>query len=74
MFSPVTYQSVEEFAGDANIDLLKLKTSTLTVFQKSGKVEAIKHVNSTVSPGNPLPLPSTYRFVSKIAENQPVRN
>lgn len=74
MFTPISYQSVEEYAGDSNIDLQELKASTITVINTQGKVEAIKHVNKMVSPKKPLPLPSTYRFVSKLAEIGLLRN
>jgi hypothetical protein len=66
IFSPPTYSSVEEYAGDLNVDLPELKSTTIKVFQESGKVEAIKHVNQTIRPSKPLPLPSTYKFVNKL--------
>ena len=69
IFTPINYPSVEEFAGDLNVDLIELKASTKRVLEESGKVEAIKHINKTIRPGRPLPLPSTYKFVNKITES-----
>lgn len=66
LVTPTRYLSVEELAFEKGIDMLSVKDSTEKVLRESGKIEAIKHINKMISPNDPMPLPSTYKFVTKL--------
>tara|TARA_R110001583_G_scaffold46360_3_gene145475 strand:+ start:4546 stop:4803 length:258 start_codon:yes stop_codon:yes gene_type:complete len=61
-----TYKPVETFGAEHRIDLVELKATTTAVFKGSGKIPAIKHVNTFFGLGRPLPLLSTKNYVEKI--------
>jgi hypothetical protein len=61
-----TYKSVETFGAEHRIDLVELKATTTAVFKESGKLPAIKHVNTFFGLSRPLPLFSTKNYVEQI--------
>lgn len=70
--APIKYDSVESYAAKYEIEITALSKYVADILRQDGKVEAIKALNTVFMDAgakSPLPLPSTYRYVSKLTES-----